>query len=257
MFQVIPEKVLISTGAWKNQRPEKDYDPTMFGFQSREERLAQQQRSQPKEVAAPAADEAAVEEEAVVEEEIEEDDLEAESAAISDSDPAKAIKKQILDLRTRTKTLLNNPPKKMSGGLKQDIRAFSKSLKSTLSRAASTEASTMDELEADFSALSIRAADTPAPETKNTPLQPLSRRNRGPERIPNPRDDAKPYHTPWRPRDFMAAFAFIPRYLEVNQNICSAVYLRHPVAKPGLAEVPTPFHPETGQLTFNWYLRRR
>ena len=73
----------------------------------------------------------------------------------------------------------------------------------------------------------------------------------------NNRDASKPYLTPWRPRDYMSAFAFIPRYLEVNQNICAAVYLRHPVARPGLAEVPTPFSYETGQLAFNWYLRRR
>jgi|SRR5690242_8177445 len=73
----------------------------------------------------------------------------------------------------------------------------------------------------------------------------------------NDRNAAAPFATPWRPRDYMSAFAFIPRYLEVNQNICAAVYLRHPVARPGLAEVPTPFHVETGQLAFNWYLRRR
>lgn len=73
----------------------------------------------------------------------------------------------------------------------------------------------------------------------------------------NARNAAAPYATPWRPRDYMSAFAFIPRYLEVNQNICAAVYLRHPVARPGLGEVPTPFHYETGQLAFNWYLRRR
>jgi ribosomal protein S4 len=73
----------------------------------------------------------------------------------------------------------------------------------------------------------------------------------------NWRDPTVPYAMPWRPRDYMSAFAFIPRYLEVNQNICAAVYLRHPVARPGLAEVPTPFHIETGQLAFNWYLRRR
>lgn len=62
---------------------------------------------------------------------------------------------------------------------------------------------------------------------------------------------------PWSPRPYMSAFAFIPRYLEVNQNVCSAVYLRHPVARPGMAEVPTPFGPETGLLAFQWYLRRR
>ncbi|KAF4626821.1 hypothetical protein G7Y89_g11336 [Cudoniella acicularis] len=73
----------------------------------------------------------------------------------------------------------------------------------------------------------------------------------------NPIDESKPYATPWQPRPYMSAFAFIPRYLEVNHNICSAVYLRHPVARPSVAEVPTPFSPETMQLAFNWYLRRR
>lgn len=73
----------------------------------------------------------------------------------------------------------------------------------------------------------------------------------------NPIDHTKPYATPWRPRDYMSAFAFIPRYLEVNQNICAAVYLRHPVARPGYSEVPTPFSEETGTHAFTWYLRRR
>ncbi|KAL7933745.1 putative 30S ribosomal subunit S4 [Trichoderma chlorosporum] len=72
----------------------------------------------------------------------------------------------------------------------------------------------------------------------------------------NPIDDSKPYATPWRPRPYMSAFAFIPRYLEVNPNICAAVYLRHPVARKGTAEVPTPFSYLTSQLTHNWYLER-
>ena len=75
--------------------------------------------------------------------------------------------------------------------------------------------------------------------------------------IDNPIDGSKPYATPWRPRDYMSAFTFIPRYLEVNQNICAAVYLRHPVARPGLAEVPTPFGVETSGGAYVWYLRRR
>ncbi|KAL9114452.1 MAG: hypothetical protein Q9227_001533 [Pyrenula ochraceoflavens] len=73
----------------------------------------------------------------------------------------------------------------------------------------------------------------------------------------NPVDLDKPYATPWAPRDYMSAFAFIPRYLEVNQNICSAVYLRHPVARPGLSEVPTPFMESVSSAAFGWYLRRR
>lgn len=72
----------------------------------------------------------------------------------------------------------------------------------------------------------------------------------------NPVDDGKPYATPWRPRPYMSAFAFVPRYLEVNPNICAAVYLRHPVARKGMAEVPTPFSYLTNQLAHNWYLER-
>ncbi|KAJ6782452.1 hypothetical protein PWT90_11120 [Aphanocladium album] len=72
----------------------------------------------------------------------------------------------------------------------------------------------------------------------------------------NPVDETKPYATPWAPRPFMAAFAYIPRYLEVNHNICAAVYLRHPVARKGRAEVPTPFSYLTNQLAHNWYLQR-
>lgn len=73
----------------------------------------------------------------------------------------------------------------------------------------------------------------------------------------NPIDNSKPYATPWRPRDYMSAFAFIPRYLEVNQNICAAVYLRHPVARPGSAEVPTPFGESVSTPAYGWYLKRR
>lgn len=73
----------------------------------------------------------------------------------------------------------------------------------------------------------------------------------------NPFDPTKPYLTPWSPRDFLSPFAFIPRYLEVNFNICHAVYLRHPVARPGATEVPSPFGHETQQLAFHWFLRRR
>ncbi|KHJ34508.1 putative 30s ribosomal subunit s4 [Erysiphe necator] len=72
-----------------------------------------------------------------------------------------------------------------------------------------------------------------------------------------PGGGSKTYPLPWRPKPFMSAFAFIPRYLEVRQNICAGVYLRHPVARPGLSEVPSPFPIETMQLAYNWYLRRR
>ncbi|KAK6336738.1 mitochondrial 37S ribosomal protein nam9 [Orbilia javanica] len=61
----------------------------------------------------------------------------------------------------------------------------------------------------------------------------------------------------WKPKRFMNLFAFVPRYLEVNHHICHAVYLRHPVARSGGAEVPNPFGNDIMQLAYNWYLRRR
>lgn len=73
----------------------------------------------------------------------------------------------------------------------------------------------------------------------------------------NPVDPTRPYNTPWAPKTFMAPFAFIPRYLEVNHLVCAAVYLRHPVARKGLVEVPSPFGVTEMSLTHNWYLRRR
>ena len=272
MFQVIPEKVLIATGAPRQQPPDEEYDPTIFGFAPPSRRDPNAARRPAK---AKTEDDADAEadsvtatpaEDASLDPELAEElsaDLDAETAAIDDSDPAADTKKQIMALRTQTKTLLTNPPKKLSGGLKQDLRAYSKALKSALSQASSTTATALDELSADFNALSSRASSTPAsitptaPESTSPSTASTKKSLNKQTFITNPLDKTKPYHTPWRPRDFMPVFAFIPRYLEVNQNICSAVYLRHPVAKPGLGELPTPFHPETGQLTFNWYLRRR
>ena len=124
----------------------------------------------------------------------------------------------------------------------------------------STEAETEAEAEV--------AAEAPAPEKTHRNTAPQSASDLSDKELErfhellrleeeNPYDPSKPYKTPWRPRMYMEHFAHIPRYLEVNQNICAAVYLRHPVARPGEAEVPSPFDESIQQLAFNWYLRRR
>lgn len=113
----------------------------------------------------------------------------------------------------------------------------------------STSETIADDIQAAFAAVSEeRKLSTPERKRFDAIMQ---------EYRENPHDESKPYRTPWEPRPWMAPFAFIPRYLEVNQNICSAVYLRHPVARQGHSEVPTPFPEMLGQLSFNWYLRRR
>jgi len=103
-------------------------------------------------------------------------------------------------------------------------------------------------------AASESGAPDPEPTLSRADLAVVRREVRA--ELENPYDAAKPYQTPWIPRMYMAPFAFIPRYLEVNPKICAAVYLRHPVARKGQGEVPTPFPPHRNQLAFNWYLRR-
>lgn len=59
------------------------------------------------------------------------------------------------------------------------------------------------------------------------------------------------------PKPFMSAFAFIPSYLEVSYETCSAIYLRHPVARPGTVEVPSPLPASVHALAANLYSRGR
>ncbi|OLL21668.1 37S ribosomal protein S4-like, mitochondrial [Neolecta irregularis DAH-3] len=58
-------------------------------------------------------------------------------------------------------------------------------------------------------------------------------------------------------RPYLSAFAFIPTYLEVSHDVCAAVYLRHPVARPGETEVPSPYPPHLHALAYNYYIRKR
>ena len=239
-----------------------------------------------------------------------------------EEDPRQILK----NLLAQSKSILASPREKLAAKRKQDLRAFQKSVKRTLSKSKSSTILT-DSLEAQFlelqNQLKISRKEHTSPadpndratvpeaesitssaQTGNTEAldnidirdedqvaeaRQKAKRNRRaaagtmpPESSPdtidttglsdqdlkdlraaleilrdNPIDPSKPYLTPWQPREYMSAFAFIPRYLEVNQNICAAVYLRHPVARPGLAEVPTPFGEATNAGAFAWYLRRR
>lgn len=162
---------------------------------------------------------------------------------------------------------------KIGAKRKQDLRALAKELKTargTINRKTETELNTqLKDFNTKFARIQklvtpdqpaaqqkkesqISQKDVPLTKEEDKQLQEAIARARE-----NPIDESKPYATPWKPRPYMSAFAFIPRYLEVNHNICSAVYLRHPVARPGMTEVPTPFQTPTYQLAFNWYLRRR
>lgn len=259
MFQVDPERVLYATGLPKSISPDS------------------------KQPSSRAREDEAVEEDAetTTEEGPEAQAAEAEAEAEQDPDttdapeptPAnmKPTRKQIQDLAAQAKSILNE--EQLGMAQKKGLRKFIKNAKPLLARAGRADASPT-EITDKLSRLLVEldlgvgnddkgptepASSDPIASLTSTELKTLEQRMEEymREEQENPYDPSKPYMTPWRPRDYMAPFAFIPRYLEVNQNVCSAVYLRHPVARRGSAEVPTPYPIEVNQLAFNWYLRRR
>ena len=271
MFQVDPDRVMFATGAPKD---------------AQERRLGRHIRRKAKEAKEPIEE---VTENGEVPDgepskstslpaaasEVSENAKESEDVSTVDS-KRKATKATLKDLLAKAKLVLGKDKEGPSAKRKQELRAFVASVRNAIGQINKKSVEALDgtvsnlddELNTLLSQLSISSTSKPAQTSPPTPSTPnegqlISKEDRQTlrealrEARENPIDPTKPYATPWRPRPYMSAFAFIPRYLEVNQNICSAVYLRHPVARPGLAEVPTPFSPEVNQLAFTWYLRRR
>ncbi|KAI0260762.1 hypothetical protein BC834DRAFT_508386 [Gloeopeniophorella convolvens] len=65
--------------------------------------------------------------------------------------------------------------------------------------------------------------------------------------------------TPFNIPDYASPFIFIPAYLEVSFATCSAIYVRHPTARPGYSEIPTPYAAdgEVVRLAWEWYSKVR
>ena len=239
---------------------------------------------QPKEPSEQAAEEEKAEEEAEAESE-----AAAEATESSEVDIEREPKEVLKDLMAQAKSILETDKATIGGKRKQDLRAFSKAVRKMLSRSSRQDVMT-DDLEAQFQEIQDQLRiqrQTKEGETSSSPAQEQPQQQSTTPTTSQPSeginyltasdleifkhaltqmqgaDDStstsasKPYALPWMPREYLSAFALIPRYLEVNQNICAAVYIRHPVARPGLAEVPTPFPEGINANAFAWYLRRR
>ncbi|KAG2071212.1 hypothetical protein BDR04DRAFT_1098580 [Suillus decipiens] len=61
--------------------------------------------------------------------------------------------------------------------------------------------------------------------------------------------------TPFNLPPYASPFIFIPAYAEVSFSTCSAIYVRHPTARPGYSEIPTPYDAdgEVIRLAWEWY----
>ena len=266
MFMVEPERVMHATGKSKD---------------SKERRATRVQRARSsKQKAEPAASEAAGEqgtEDTKALSENPEIPEPAQDPAVAAEAARKAKVKALQELVAQAKEIIASPTVTLSAKRKQELRAFQRKVRSTISRPnSSLEADLKDQLAEINSRISPKAR--PSPTKASAAMQDVSHlsspalrdelQDLSPAQLQifrealidaqeNPIDLTKSYATPWQPRDYMSAFAFIPRYLEVHPKICAAVYVRHPVARPGLAEVPSPFNSETLALTHSWYLRRR
>ncbi|RDL33774.1 Alpha-L RNA-binding motif [Venustampulla echinocandica] len=275
MFQVDPERVMYATGQPKTLeqiRQGRDI--------KRQRRITNIKRAEKKAAAREKALKAATEKIAA-EEAGETPAFKSVREPAVPADEKEARKQRKTDLQAllkHVKVMGENKTVPLTAKRKQELRKFTKDVKTNMSQ---INRKPVEELQTDLTELVSRLSliknkqipsSTTTTKPNSTPTKEPTQESAKPEpgQLTKQQfrsimgqhrqdfvDESKPYATPWKPRAYMSAFAFIPRYLEVNHNICSAVYLRHPVARPGLAEVPTPFDAGTMQLAFNWYLRRR
>ncbi|KAF2762242.1 alpha-L RNA-binding motif-containing protein [Pseudovirgaria hyperparasitica] len=287
MFQVEPDRVMFATGAKKvnNHRTrQRMKSRKVTAFKTRGSKNAtktEQDEGAEAEAAAEESPETTTSESAATQ-------PESENADEEEADTPADTHKRLKAILAAAKEIASSPrTRELSGKTKQEIRAFKKLVSRTLSRSSKTaehqQVTTINDLVAQMEALKLKMSPAKARNsaTANSDNQSTSSTTTTDQNLviseaeeqdlqqaiqeaiqdaheeQQAADKSKPYKTPWQPRRYMSPFAFIPRYLEVNQNVCAAVYLRHPVARAGIAEVPTPFNMETSQLAFNWYLRRR
>lgn len=69
-------------------------------------------------------------------------------------------------------------------------------------------------------------------------------------------DPSKKYFTPWRFRPFISPSVIYPHHIEVDFTTCSAVYMRDPVARPGMSEVISPFSLTKHEFANLYYNKR-
>jgi len=64
--------------------------------------------------------------------------------------------------------------------------------------------------------------------------------------------------TPFRLPKYASPWLFIPAYIEVSFKTCSGVYVRHPTARPGYSEIPTPYDADGTLIRYawEWYVQR-
>lgn len=75
----------------------------------------------------------------------------------------------------------------------------------------------------------------------------------------NINEEAKDGLTPFALPRYASPWLFIPAYIEPSFLTCSAIYVRHPTARPGYSEIPTPYDADGALMRYawEWYVQRR
>ncbi|KAF8598868.1 alpha-L RNA-binding motif-containing protein, partial [Ceratobasidium sp. AG-I] len=105
------------------------------------------------------------------------------------------------------------------------------------------------------------SSDSPSPTPTPAP-KPKSIYDDAPKTFVNPETKATVLNhrgTSFSLPPFASPNLFIPAYIEPAFNTCSAVYVRHPTARPGYSEIPSPFGAdgEVMRFAWEWYKRVR
>jgi hypothetical protein len=71
-------------------------------------------------------------------------------------------------------------------------------------------------------------------------------------------EQRRPTITPFYLPLYASPWLFIPAYIEPCFTTCSAIYVRHPTARPGYSEIPTPYDADGEVIRFawEWYMQR-
>ncbi|KAH6710542.1 hypothetical protein EV126DRAFT_515078, partial [Verticillium dahliae] len=204
---------------------------------------------------------------------------------MTEDERAAQHKRQLKKLIQDAKTLLKDGQDKMSAKHKQRVRLFLSEAKRAISRLGKNAAaldpdadlsrdSVMTQLATILKGLNLDHASRPRlrPTPPPTPLSPhprpgsrSSRPSPRPSRTPSRASSLRTPRTPSTRRNPTSPLAAAPLHppspsspLPRGQSEhLRRRYLRHPVARRGEAEVPTPFPIDQNQLAFNWYLRMR
>jgi ribosomal protein S4 len=97
----------------------------------------------------------------------------------------------------------------------------------------------------------------PTPEAKDSPPQPVISKD-APKRHSVSQLVVRNL-TPFNPPPYASPHLFIPAYIEPSFATCSAIFVRHPTARPGYSEIPTPYDAdgEVVRLAWEWYAKVR